>query len=137
MFSCGIDRVLYVIEEILAQPQRSPRRRRVPPRSSLPPRQEVDERRSPEPGARSGHGLITGSRRHLAPAIGVVSAAGFLEPKLVYPPFRDRIELVDEHARQRRLLLAGKRSRLFLEIVELAAHDQIIGRASCTAKQSC
>jgi hypothetical protein len=59
---------------------------------------------------------------HLPSAIGVISAVGFLEPKLVYPRFVDRIELIDKNASKRRLLLTGKGAGAFLELVELAAH---------------
>jgi hypothetical protein len=67
---------------------------------------------------------------HLPSAIGVISAVGFLEPKLVYPRFVDRIELIDENASQCRLLLTGEGADAFLEVVELAAHVQIIGAVS-------
>src|SRR5262249_55299310 len=100
----------------------SPPRRRARPRSSLPPPEEGADNRSPQPAAGSGHCLVTWDGLHFAPAIGVVSAAGFLEPKLFHPRFGDRIELVDENARQRRLLLAGEGSGSLFEIVELAAH---------------
>src|SRR5258706_10075389 len=100
----------------------SPPRRRARLRSSLPPRQEGADSQSPKPAAGSGHGLITWDGLHFAPAIGVISAAGFLEPKLFHPPVVDRIQLVDEKASQRRPFLAGKGAGLFLEVLELAAH---------------
>lgn len=124
-----IDGVLNVIEKGLAD--RAPLRSSGRPRSSLPPREEGDDTRSPKPASRSGHCLIAWDSLHFAPAIGVVSAAGFFEPKLVYPRFLDRIELVDENEGQRRLFLAGKGAGSLLEVVELAAHAQIIGAVSC------
>ncbi len=86
---------------------------------------------SPKPASGSGHCLITWNGWHFAPAIGVISTAGFLEPELFHPRIFDRIELVDENASQSRLFLAGKSPDSFLEVVELAAHIQIIGTASC------
>jgi hypothetical protein len=59
---------------------------------------------------------------HLPSEIGVISAAGFVEPKLFHPRFVDRIELVDENARQRGLFLAGKGADLLLEVVERDTH---------------
>jgi hypothetical protein len=64
---------------------------------------------------------------HLSAAIGVISTAGYFEPKLVYPRFVDRIEFIDENAGQCSLFLTGKGSGSLLQVVELAAHAQIIG----------
>jgi hypothetical protein len=87
--------------------------------------------RSPQTASGSGHGLITGNGFHFAPAIGVVSAAGFLEPKLFHPRFLDRIELIDENASQCGLFLARKGPSLLLDVIELTAHAQIIGALPC------